>query len=147
MQPDPAKFSDLVARFETLGSADRKAVLARMSAEDREAYSSAAAQEVTARKEEAERLRKADRQYAPYSHWLAEIIEKTAKSDEQICDSITETAIHAIGATHEKLREEAPTPQPVLWERLQRLILGPLPQTATKAKSRAGTGPGNEVPR
>lgn len=144
MQPDPAKFSDLVARFETLGSADQKAVLAKMSAEEREAYSNAAARQANERKAEAERLRKADCQYAPYSQWLGEIIEKAAKRDERICDSMSETAIRAIGESHEQLREEAPAPKPILWERIQRLILGPLPQATTKTKYPTRPGPKSE---
>lgn len=147
MPAESASFAELSARFDALGSADRKAVLAKMSAEERAAYSAAAARRSQAQKDEADRMRKADRQFAPYSAWLGELIERAVKRSDLAGGAMTETTIRAIGEIHANLRDEQPSAPPMLWERIQQLIIGPLPALPSQAGPRITRGSGREGPR
>lgn len=75
MPSEAPEFHTLAARFADLPPADRKAVLAKLDAEDRTrvmAKIASCAEEIAA---EEERERRIDRQFVGYSPWLAETLE------------------------------------------------------------------------
>lgn len=132
MPTDATSPSDLLVRFATLGSADRKAVRARMSQEERTAFEELIAQERLKRKIEAERVLKADRQYIAYSPWLGEIIEKAAIGDEKASEVLTASSIRAIADVHARLRDDEMGQAGSIWSRIQNFLLGPAPSEQSK---------------
>lgn len=82
MHDGEADFSALLERFAKLGRADRKAIMANLSAEERIVFEQAIAAEEGARSAEESRRRQADRQFLGYSPWLAALVEGALKRDE-----------------------------------------------------------------
>lgn len=80
MRSEPLELPALIDRFSRLSPADRKAVRARLSREERAALERACAETVKAR---ADVSSAADRQFRGYSPWLANLIERSAADDAE----------------------------------------------------------------
>ena len=93
-------FSALLARFAGLGRADRKAVLASFTADERIAFENAMLAEEKAAADEEERRRQADRQFLGYSPWLAAKVEPAVKDGDT---KLAPAALKAVVAEHEAL--------------------------------------------
>ena len=80
MRSEPLELPALIDRFSRLGPADRKAVRARLSPEERAALERECAETVRPR---ADVSPEAHRQFRGYSPWLAKLIERSAADDAE----------------------------------------------------------------
>ncbi len=83
MRDDPIDFDTLMAQFDKLGHRDRKAVLAQLTPDERDRIGAAMAAQTEARRKEAERARRAGRQFAGYSPWLAELLQQAGADKDR----------------------------------------------------------------
>ena len=121
MPDEAAEFSAIAARFNKLGAADRKAVLANFSAAERAAFERELAEELKARRGEKENARLADQQFVGYSTWLATIVENTGDT-ERGERRLTKACENAVLTAHKATCEQADEP-PALFKFLRDLGL------------------------
>ena len=100
MADNDADFAALLARYSGLGRADRKAVLASFTPEERIAFENAIAADEKIATEEEERRRQSDRQFLGYSPWLAKIVEAAVKEDNS---KLAHEAAKAVVIEHKTL--------------------------------------------
>lgn len=92
--------SALLDRFMRLGRADRKAIVANLSPQDRALVLMAVEDEQQQLKAEKLRRLRADRQFAAYGSWLAPIVESATEGGET---GLTEAAVQAITVCHREM--------------------------------------------
>lgn len=122
MSTDAPDFATLLERFEMLGRRDRKAVLAQLSPQDQQLVSAAIANETAARRQEAERVARAGRQFAGYSPWLSDIVQQACTDGAKLGTGISDTARRALSDVHRAIHEEDGGPPQNLFGHLRRRI-------------------------
>lgn len=127
---DGKPFTELLERYHSLGSADRKAVLDNFDASDRMAFEAAAVSAAKAQEEEQLRQLRADRQYAGYSPWLGDLVE-AATLRTQAADHLTDAGKKALMEAHRELCEKSDT-QPIVpgWRLFLKQLFSFEPQAA-----------------
>lgn len=120
------KFAELLKRYQRLGKADRKAVLASFSPEERTHFERAANAEAEARREEELSQRQADRQFLCYSPPIAAVAEAAVKGAD--CD-VTPRTLEALAAVHEEIKASQPQKERDGWagllDRVARVLAPP----------------------
>lgn len=102
--PTESEFDTLLARFDGLGRRDRKAVLACLLPDDRVRVEAAMTARNDARAEEAERQRRAGRQFADYSPWLSHIVQQACRADDMSAATIKSMTSRALAEAHRAMR-------------------------------------------
>ncbi len=82
MRDDPIDLDALLAQLSGLGRRDRRAVMMRLTQSERDRIDAAMTAQDEARHREVERVRRAGRQFAGYSPWLAELLQKACGNDD-----------------------------------------------------------------
>ncbi len=112
MVASDTEIDDPIARFAQLGKRDRDAILKELSHDQRVLIEGARRDLLAADVLEAERQRRTDRQFHPYSQWLASLIEQSEHATPQ---SITKTSANALWDVHQALHASRGTEQPGGW--------------------------------
>lgn len=110
-----SEFSAHLRRFRGLGRADRKAVLAQLSAEELIIFEKAVEADDRSMADRRIRQQQADRQYRSYSPWLADLVEAVVNDAE--C-RLTPVAAKVIAAEHKALIQREKGDQHDSWSRL-----------------------------
>ncbi len=100
MASELSESAELIAKFSSLGKADQKSILGRLSPEERLSLEMSMRAEAATIAEEEERQRKIDRQFLGYTAWLADLVEGTQDS---VPDQLTPKAAKTIWQEHEAL--------------------------------------------
>jgi hypothetical protein len=82
MRDDPVNLDTLLEQFAKLGRRDRGAVLKQLTPDERGRIEGAMIAQDEGRRREAERVRRAGRQFAGYSPWLAELLQQACANDD-----------------------------------------------------------------
>jgi len=109
MRDDPIDFNTLMAQFDKLGHRDRKAVLAQLTPDERDRIGAAKAAQAEARRQEAERARRAGRQFAGYSPWLAELLQRAGGDkdrDGKGAVNLSDATWRAVADIHRAIHNE-----------------------------------------
>lgn len=118
MRGEPIDFDTLMAQFDKLGHRDRKAVLAQLTPGERERIGAAMAAQAETRRKEAERVRRAGRQFAGYSPWLAELLQQAGADKEQDnkgAANLSDAAWRSVVDIHRAIHnEDQPAPEGLL---------------------------------
>lgn len=115
MRDDPIDFDTLMTQFAKLGHRDRKAVLAQLNPEERGRIAATQAAQAEARRREAERSRRAGRQFAGYSPWLAELLQQAGADKDRGGKgtvNLSDATWRAVADIHRAIHnEEGPLPE------------------------------------
>lgn len=106
MQAESIDLDTLLTQFGKLGRRDRKAVLARLAPAERDRVEAVIAAQGEARQQEAERIRRAGRQFAGYSPWLAELLQQACANDGETELHLSDAARRAIVDAHRALLDD-----------------------------------------
>ncbi len=106
---------DPISRFAKLGKRDREAIMQELSHEQRTLIERARRDLLAAEVLEAERQRRTDRQFHPYSQWLSSLIEQAENATPE---PITKTAADALWDVHQTLHAAQGLEDPGGWKAL-----------------------------
>lgn len=104
MPAEPTELDPLIDRFKQLREADQGAVLAQLSAEEREQVLAAMTDRELTRQSEQAATGQAGRRYAAYSPWLAKLVRS---AEGEADEGMTATAVKALAEAHRVLATEA----------------------------------------
>lgn len=88
----------LLVQFGKLGRRDRHAVLAQLAPAERDRIEAAIRAQGEARRREADRIRRTARQFAGYSPWLAELLQRACTNDDGRGEASLDLSSHARNA-------------------------------------------------
>jgi hypothetical protein len=103
MPVESTELDPLIDRFKQLRDADQGAVLAQLSAEEREQVLAAMTDRELTRRSEQAAAGEAGRRYAAYSPWLAKLVRS---AEGEADESMTTTAAKALAEAHRVLATE-----------------------------------------
>lgn len=124
MADEPIDLDALLARFDGFGHRDRKAVLAHLAPGDRQRVEVAMAARGEARRREADRIRRAGRQFSGYSPWLSELLQQATTGAVDGDSALTVDAQRAVADVHRALHADDDAAPLSFWDQL-RAILSP----------------------
>ncbi len=106
MAADPTDLDVLLAQFGKLGRRDRQAILAQLAPESRERVETALTAQADARHAEAERVRRAGRQFAGYSPWLSDLLQAVSANGDANAAPLSDATGRAAIDIHQALQGE-----------------------------------------
>jgi hypothetical protein len=117
-------FEILAAKFRRLGGADRRAVLAKLSASERRAFERRLAAQAEEERRKLAEERRADRRFARYSQSIAAKVERAVQGDTADEAGMTQACAAALARVHQAA-EDLTEPSGLV-QFLRKLGLAPL---------------------
>jgi hypothetical protein len=124
MSGEASDFGALANRFRQLGAADRRAVLARFSANERQVFERRLAADLDERRRKLAEERRADRQFAAYSLAIGAKVERAVRGKALENRDMTQACAMAVARAHKDT--ESPSERPALETIFARLGIGSL---------------------
>lgn len=137
MAKDEPRLSGLVDQLDALAWRDRRAVLARLAPADRNRIAAVRRERVAAQRAEVARTRRAGRQFAGYSTWLAERVESACGDKGSATAALTPTTRSALANVHAAIQRETEAEDPGFGARLARWmerLIGPAPKARPEVR-------------